>query len=477
MRGEKTAVIGLGLSGAAAAELLLDRGSVVTIFDDRSELSGGDRAARLAARGADILLGGEGRRGWSGYDLVIVSPGIPPDHPLLARVRRERTPAISEIELAARFLRGKLIAVTGTNGKTTTVSLLVEILRHAGIQSVAGGNIGYPLSRIAREGRDDGVIVAEISSFQLERIDRFRPSTAVFLNLAPDHLDRYPGMKEYGAAKLKIFSRQEKGDRALFPESLASFVRGAIPAGVETVTWGGATGKVRWVGEGIKALSAGGEEIICRREEIAGFGPAFRDNALAAAAAARTEGVKAGDIAAVLKTFPGIPHRLEFVAEAGGVKFYNDSKSTNPAAAAAALRAFSRPVIWLAGGSDKNLDFSGLAESWPGRVKRAIFLGETRDKLRALAEGIVPCQVVASLEEAVRAAWQSAEPGEVILLSPGCASFDMFENYRERGNLFKSLIERLVTRDRVNQSVRDRGREPAIEVVDWITPQGEGGER
>jgi UDP-N-acetylmuramoylalanine--D-glutamate ligase len=440
MRKKKTAVIGLGLSGEAAAELLLERGWAVTVFDDRAGSSQQERSGRLRRRGAIVHLGKKVGERWGGFEMLIASPGIPSGHPLLARARRERVPVISEVELASRFLQGRLVAVTGTNGKTTTVSLLVEIFCRAGVKAVAGGNIGYPLCRIAREGGDYTVVVAEISSFQLERVESFRPKIAVFLNLSSDHLDRYPDMKAYGEAKLKIFARQGRGDRAVFPEAMASFLEEAVPPGVEKITWNGERGMIRIENGELRAFFPGGEEFICREEDIAGRGPAFRQNAQAAAAAARGEGVAAEDIAAVLKTFSGIPHRLEYVSEVEGVAFYNDSKATNPAAAAAALESFTQPVIWLAGGSDKGLDFSSLGPLLPGSVKRAILLGETREKLRSLVAGKVPFQTAFSLAEAVNAAFRAAGPGDVVLLSPGCASFDMFKNYRVRGELFKSLV-------------------------------------
>jgi len=447
MRPVSTAVLGLGLSGEAAAELLLEKGWPVTVFDDRAGPPLEERAERMRERGAVVRLGPEADDGRDDYRMVVVSPGFAPGHRLLVRAQKEGMPVISEVELASRFLQGRLIAVTGTNGKTTTVSLLAEIFRRSGIEAAVAGNIGYPLSRLARERGDCPVVVAEISSFQLERVDTFRPRTAVFLNLAPDHLDRYPGMKEYGEAKLKIFARQGKGDRAVFPETLAALVEKALPPGVERITWGGKAGTVRVVeGELRDYYSPGGGETICREADISGPGRAFRENALAAAAAARGEGVAPEEIAAVLKTFPGLPHRLEYVAEVAGVEFRNDSKATNPAAAAAALESFARPIIWLAGGRDKRLDFSPLGPLLPGRVKRAIFFGESRRKLRALAEDKAPVEVVSDLEEAVGAAFRRAAPGDVILLAPACASFDMFADYRARGDRFKSLVGELASR-------------------------------
>lgn len=442
MKDAPIAIIGLGLSGEAAAELLLRQGQAVTVFDDRAGGDREERADRLRSRGAAVRLGPGAAEGWEGYATAVVSPGIPPGHPLLLRARREGTPVISEVELASRFLRGRLVAVTGTNGKTTTVSLLVEIFRRSGREAAAGGNIGYPLSRVALEAGDTPVVVAEISSFQLENVAAFRPGTAVFLNLAPDHLDRYPSVREYGAAKLKIFARQGRGDNAVIPGELADFLSPAVPPGVRKITWGEG-GEIRFQRGKLVSGFPGGEEVILPEAEIAVSSPAFRSAALAAAAAARAEGVGGEAIAAALKSFPGLPHRLEYLGEVGGVGFYNDSKATNPAAAAAALEALDRPVTWLAGGRNKGLDFSYFRSFLPGPVKRAILIGESREELGRVLEGRVPFGYADTLREAVTGAFRKAEPGEAVLLSPGCASFDMFEDYRARGDSFRKLVREL----------------------------------
>lgn len=437
------AIIGLGLSGEAAAELLLRRGEEVTVFDDRAGGERKNRADRLRARGGAVFLGPKAAEGWEGYGTVVVSPGIPPVHPLLLRAREAETPVISEVELASRFLRGRLVAVTGTNGKTTTVSLLVEIFRRSGRPAAAGGNIGYPLSRVALEAGDTPVVVAEISSFQLDNVVDFRPGTAVFLNLAPDHLDRYPSVGEYGAAKLKIFARQGRGDSAVIPAEMEDFLSPAVPPGVRKITWGEG-GEVGFRRGNLVSGFPGGEEVIIPEREIAVSTPSYRAAALAAAAAARAEGVAGGAVAAVLKSFPGLPHRMEYLGEAEGVGFYNDSKATNPAAAASALQAFDRPVTWLAGGRNKGLDFSYLRPFLPGPVKRAILIGESREELGRVLEGRVSFRYAETLREAVWRAFRGAEPGEAVLLSPGCASFDMFEDYRARGDSFRKLFSELV---------------------------------
>lgn len=456
MKDRPAAIIGLGISGAAAADLLLREGCIVSVFDDRDGPEQRESALRLTARGVGVFLGEKSVRGWKGFEMVIVSPGIPSGHPLLLRAHREGAEVLSEVALASRFLKGRLIAVTGTNGKTTTVSLLTEIFRRAGRTAIAGGNIGYPLSRIALEERTYQVVVAEISSFQLENLGTFRPAAAVILNLTPDHLDRYPSVREYGETKLKIFARQGRGDRAVFPEEMASWIEKKIPSGVEKVTWGGSEGAARFEEGEIRVYSPEGMEVICSGEELPRRDPAFLSNALAAVATARAEGVSGEDIGAVLKAFPGLPHRLEYLGEVSGVAFYNDSKSTNPDSVVAALQAFSRPVIWLAGGSEKGLDFSPITRILPGPIKRAVLLGECREKLGRVVAGKVPFQFAADLEEAVAEAFRQAVPGEAILLSPGCASYDMFENYQARGDLFKRLMRELSPRvDREDNLTRD----------------------
>ncbi len=442
VKGKKVLVLGLGLSGEAAAELLLKEKASVTVLDDGEQIRLWERAARLRGMGASVTLGGGETGEAVPCDLLVVSPGIPYSHPCIIRAREEGIPVTGEVELASRFLPGPLIAVTGTNGKTTTVSLLVEILRRAGIAAVAGGNIGHPLSRIVLEQRPGMTVVAEVSSFQLERIETFHPGTAVFLNLAPDHLDRYRAMSEYMTAKQRIFMNQGPGDTALLPRSLQPLLEEALPPGVEMHFWGDPDGLVQSEGGNIWLHAAGRRRKICGENEMLLRGPHNRQNVMAAAAAAFLAGVSPSVIGEAVRSFRGLPHRLEYVSERGGVSFFNDSKATNPGAAAAALESFDRPVIWLAGGSDKKLDFSLLEPFLSGAVRLALLMGESREKLRRLVDGRVPFQLVAGLEEAVAEAFHRAEPGDIVLLSPGCASFDMFTDYRQRGERFKELIEK-----------------------------------
>jgi len=443
LSGKKVTVLGLGISGEAASELLLSRGAVVTVLDDMTGDDLNERAARLRLIGATVFLGSDAGMLGGESDLLVVSPGIPLSHRLVRSAREQDITVIGELELAYRFLDCPLIAITGTNGKTTTVSLLKEIFWSAGISCVAGGNIGYPLSRIVLSEAEDDMVVVEVSSFQLERTMLFRPSIAVLLNLTADHLDRYSGMEDYCSAKLRLFQNQGAGDLAAVPISLLGLIERAIPPEVEKAPWGGIEGGVSIV-DGTLGVCRGGErEVICRVDEIALRGEHNLENVMAAVTVAIYRGIEVGAIKSALADFRGMPHRLEYVASAGGIDYYNDSKATNPGAVVAALKSFARPVIWLAGGSDKGLDLSSLKESIPGPVKLAVLMGESRDRLRKLVEGEIPFRMVAEIEEAVKVAAREAESGDIVLLFPGYASFDMFKNYKERGEVFKSLVRKL----------------------------------
>lgn len=443
LTGKKILVLGLGISGDAAAELLLSRGAVVTVLDDMTGDELKDRGDRLRLIGAAVILGRKAGRIGEDIDLLVVSPGIPLSHQLVRAARKRVIPVMGELELAYRLLNRPLVAITGTNGKTTTVSLLHEIFKAAAIPCVEGGNIGYPLSRIALSGDEDARILVEVSSFQLERIELFRPAVAVLLNLTSDHLDRYRGMPDYRAAKLRIFQNQGPGDLAAVPERLLGLIETAVPPGVKKITWGGRNGSVVIEGGILRAGRGPQRKMICRIDEIALKGEHNLDNVMAAVTVAINHGVGAEAIKSALSSFSGLPHRLEYVASKGGVSYYNDSKATNPAAVVAALKSFSRPVIWLAGGSDKGLDLTPLKESLPGPVKLVILLGESRDRLRRLVEGEIPFRMIPEMTEAVAVASREAEAGDIVLLSPGYASFDMFKDYKERGDVFKFLVRKL----------------------------------
>ncbi len=451
LKGKKVLVIGLGLSGRAAAGLLLREGAKVTVRDDGTGPDLKKNARPLRNQGATVKLGEDGVEEKQRFDLVVLSPGVPPDHPLVRWAEERKVPAIGEVELASHFLDCPIVAVTGTNGKTTTVSLIAEMLKDREGNCRAGGNIGMPLSQLAVGWPRPSLVAAEISSFQLERTENFQADTAVFLNLSADHLDRHPDLKAYRNAKLRLFRNQRKGARALLPARPPAWLEGGVPPEVEKFYWGG-RGLVFRSGKWLKGRSprAAPPQKLCRIDRIKLPGDHNLDNIMAASAAALLHGAGPETVGRVAETFVGLPHRLEYLLTRGGVKFYNDSKATNPGAVEVALRAFQAPVVWIAGGSDKGLDFSGLRSVARRSVKLAIFLGETGRKLEEVFSDRIPCRLVANLPEAVSLAWREASSGDTVLLAPGCASFDMFRDYRQRGETFKALVNELPGRKRKN---------------------------
>lgn len=444
LRGKKVLVLGLGRSGEAATELLLKQGARVSVLDDGSSPDLKKRARRLLKRGVAVDIGVDRAVAGDGFELLVLSPGIAPSHRRVRWAEENKVPVIGEVELAYHFLACPLIAVTGTNGKSTTVALIAEMLKEQGINCALGGNIGIPLSRAALRRDRPSLVVAEISSFQLERIRDFRPDTAVFLNLSPDHLDRHPNLKTYREAKLRIFRNQKKGARAVLPAQAPSWLEEGVPPCVGKFYWG-AGGIVFRQGQWLEArpVRTAPPRRLCQVKRVTLPGSHNLQNLMAASAVALLHGAAPDAIRQVAETFRGLPHRLEYVLSRRGIRFYNDSKATNPAAAKVALRSFDRPVVWIAGGSDKGLKFSDLPAVARRSVKLAIFMGETRRKLQKAFEGKIPCRVVADLSRAVSLAYEKAAPGDAVLLSPGCASFDMFNDYEERGEAFKSLVNAL----------------------------------
>jgi UDP-N-acetylmuramoylalanine--D-glutamate ligase len=419
-------VVGLGRSGRAAALLLARRGWEVVAVD-AGEIS----APELAGAGVEI------RAPWDApvpdVDLAVKSPGVPAEAVPVLAARRAGVPVWSEIELAARELPNPLIGITGTNGKTTTTELAAHLLRAGGLAATACGNQGTPLAGLVDASDPGAWLVVECSSFQLEDVERFRPRAAALLNLAPDHLDRHGSLAGYRDAKLRLFAAQGPADLAILPPGLEA--TGAAPA---RRTYDGPPGPdaVAW-GEGGLHVAALGR--IVGWEEIALRGRHNRENAMAAAALAAHAGLSAGALADGLATFQPVAHRLEPVGTAGGVAFVNDSKATNPDAAVAALDAYPRGVHLIAGGRAKGTPFAAMAEAARAAVVRAYLVGEAGEEIgRALAAAGVPTEAAGTVEAAVAAAAARAAPGETVLLSPGCASFDQFSGYEERGEAFRA---------------------------------------
>jgi UDP-N-acetylmuramoylalanine--D-glutamate ligase len=398
-------VLGLARSGQAAALALARRGERVVGVDRSTEVDTG----RLEAAGVEVRLESEQASLLEGIDVLIKSPGVPAEAPLVAAARERGMPVWSEVELAARLLPNPILGVTGTNGKTTTSELLGAMLG-----APVAGNVGRALTELDGEVAGDEWIVCELSSFQLEDIERFRPRIAVLLNLEPDHLDRHGTFEAYRDAKLRIFENQGAGDVAVVP-------RGFLEAGEA------------------RRVEFSGDDHLPAEPRIPGAHN--RENAAAATAAARAAGASEEQIADALHTFPGVPHRLEEVGEVGGVTYVNDSKATNAAAARRAIASYAEPLHVILGGLGKNESYAELAADLRAKRARAYLIGAAADELAAALD--VPVERSGDLATAVRSAAAAAKPGEIVLLSPACASYDQFESYEQRGDEFRWLVGEL----------------------------------
>jgi UDP-N-acetylmuramoylalanine--D-glutamate ligase len=425
-------VLGLGLSGEAAARRLLERGVEVTVFDAADDPTLRDRATAL--EGANVLLGHRGAPDLAEVDLVIASPGVPIGSATLGAARDRGLPIWSEVELAYRLARAPILAVTGTNGKTTTTRMLADVLNASGRRACAAGNIGRPLCDVV--GEDHDVIVAELSSFQLETIVSFRAPVAVLLNVAEDHLDWHGSMEDYAGAKSRIFENQTAADHAVFSEECARWVRG--PARRVPFSTAHRPGQGAGVEDGWIVVPQG--RVVEVDRLVAGGAPNV-SNATAAAAAACAYGADPRVVGESLASFAPLPHRMEFVADHGGVVYIDDSKATNPHATLAALAGTDR-VVLIAGGRNKGLDLSALAGA-AARLRAVITIGEAAAEIESALSGRVALiQRATTMDDAVDRARSMAEPGDTVLLSPACASFDMFADYRARGDAFKAAVQR-----------------------------------
>ena len=445
LRGKRVLVVGLARTGVATSLFCAARGAVVTATDARTENEIGAEIAKLREAGVALELGGHQERTFLAQDLIIPSPGVPADAPLLQSARGKGITVWSEIELAYRFLKGKLIGITGSNGKTTTTSLVEHILKSAGFSTILAGNIGTPLIVCVEASRDDTATVVELSSFQLELIETFRPNIAVFLNLTSDHLDRHGTMKAYGAAKARLFENQTAED--------FSILNADDPA---TTPYAPTRPQLLWFsrkqrvaegaylrGEEIVFRHAGVEEAVMKRGEIPLAGAHNLENVLAAVSATRIAGAGAAAIAKGVRSFAGVEHRLEFVAEIGGVRFYNDSKATNVDATLKALDAFPGRILVILGGKDKGSDYTLLQKTLREKAILALLVGAAAEKIEKQIAGSVAVEHAGTLERAVEIASHAAQPGDVVLLAPACASFDQFQNYEHRGRTFKELVAQL----------------------------------
>jgi UDP-N-acetylmuramoylalanine--D-glutamate ligase len=445
LKGKKVLVVGLGKSGLAAALFLRRRGAQVTVSDVRSAEALAKEIPALLEEGIAVEAGGHGLLTFRRQDLIVVSPGVPLDTPELKKVRGFGMPVIGELELAARYVKGRILAITGSNGKTTTTTLCGKILEAGKLPVAVGGNIGVPVIALVDESRDDGWSVLEVSSFQLETIETFRAEIAVILNVTPDHLDRHGTFENYTAAKERIFENQKPDDAVVLNADDVVTVMSADKA----------KGRIFWFSR-IKPVTQGAwveeETIVFRAAEDAAVetilevgkiplkGDHNVENVLAAVCAARLAGVGVEAVRAAVEGFRAVEHRLEFVANVNGADYYNDSKATNVDATAKAIGAFPGGIHLILGGKDKNSDYTLLRRLLEERVVAVYTIGAAAEKIEGHIKGAAKVVRAGTMEVAVEKAAEAAKPGEIVLLAPACSSFDQFENYEHRGRVFKDLV-------------------------------------
>jgi len=436
-KNQNIAVLGAGLSGTAAAFLLKSEGANVTVLDSAEEKNLlKSTIDNLRSQGVRVICGPAADEDSSAYQMAVLSPGIDPASPLARNFSLRKIEMIGELELGAQFCEIPIIAVTGTNGKTTTTELLAQMLNACGQRTVACGNIGKPLSEVARENEPFNVLTVEVSSFQLETIQTFHPSVSLWLNFAPDHLDRYRSVADYRAAKLRIFENQTEKDAAVInaAESLPKIRPRKISFSA-------------YADQADFRLSDGAivyqNEAVLRLADTKLRGSHNIENLMATLAAGMARGLSFLEMVPPLCAYEPRPHRCEFVREVGGVGYINDSKATNLDAVEKALHAQSKPVILIAGGKDKGFTFDPLRSLVKEKVRSTILIGEMAESIRRCWSGAVRSEIANSLADAVERAHAIAKPGEIVLFSPGTSSFDMFKSYAERGDQFRALVQAL----------------------------------
>jgi UDP-N-acetylmuramoylalanine--D-glutamate ligase len=445
LKGKRVLVVGAGKSGLAVSRFLAGKGAFAVLADANKPVYPGGELEQLEGEGVVLSLGGYPEVGHKTFDMVVLSPGVPLTEKPARDALKSGIVLTGELELAYLYARAPIVAITGTNGKTTTTTLIGEIFKKSGRETLVGGNIGLPLVTEVEQYGTEAVIVAEVSSFQLETTRRFKPLVAAILNITPDHLDRHGDMEGYIAAKARIFENQDPGDFTVLNYD------DPLTAGLGDKTRGRIVffSRRRKMKSGVYIEGCeivtdidGSPEAICRVEEIGIPGAHNLENALAAVAATKAAGVGNDEIASVLREFKGVSHRLEFVAEIKGVKYVNDSKGTNPDASIKALEAYTEPVVLIAGGKNKGSDFDEFAAMIKERVRVLVVLGQSAEQIveAVRARGFNNIQTASDFEEAVILAHRAARDGEIVLLSPACASWDMFKSYEERGDLFKKII-------------------------------------
>jgi UDP-N-acetylmuramoylalanine--D-glutamate ligase len=445
LKGKKVLVVGLGKSGLAAALFLRRRGAQVTVSDLRSAQALSKEIPSLLEAGISVEAGGHGLLTFRRQDLIVVSPGVPLSTPELVQVRTLGLPIIGELELAARFLQGDVLAITGSNGKTTTTTLCGEIFSASGRKTLVAGNIGLPVIEVVDQSAPGTWSVLEVSSFQLETTDSFHPHIATILNITPDHLDRHGTFENYVAMKEKIFANQTSEDYLILNGDDPVTQQAASRARSQVV-WFSRSKIVRrgaFVHNGVVMFRASEQSTpvpVLPVAEIPLKGQHNVENVLAAVCAASVAGIPAEVIARTVKSFHAVEHRLEFVASIHGVEYYNDSKATNVDATAKAIAAFPANIHLILGGKDKNSDYSQLNPLLKERVKAVYTIGSAAEKIEGQITGVTKVTRAETLEAAVDLAANHATAGDIVLLAPACSSFDQFENYEQRGKVFKQAV-------------------------------------
>jgi UDP-N-acetylmuramoylalanine--D-glutamate ligase len=445
LTGKKIVIIGMGRTGIATARFLGKQGAKVIVTDEQPIDKWGKEFEQIATE-KWLEIGDYNTRILTGACIVVPSPGVPPGNDLLVEAQKKNIPVISEIEIAYRFLKVPVIAVTGTNGKTTTTTLLGKILKYSGKKTFVGGNIGNPLIEYVEGSQKEDFIVAEISSFQLQWIEKFRPFIALLLNITCDHINYHGSFAEYRRIKTRVFANQTKADFAILnaadPEQ--EEMDRIINAQVIKFSSKRALQKGIFIKKNnivLRIPGANEEQYPLSIINLPGLHNT--ENVMAAIMAARLCGCSQENIIMAVAAFRGLPHRIEFVGEKNSIKFYDDSKGTNVGSVVRALETFARPVILLLGGRDKDGDFETLKPLLAAKTKKVILFGEARNRIASLIGKDMPALKKAKLREAIESAYKNAQPGDIILLSPGCASFDEFANYKERGKFFKDVVGNL----------------------------------
>ncbi len=441
LKGKNVLVVGLGKTGEAVCHFLLHQGAQIKVSEKKTPEELGEKISFWKQEGIMVEAGKHEQRSFYEVDLIVPSPGVP----LLPEIKAAKAQGvriISEIELAYNFLQGKIVGITGSNGKSTTASLTHKILKEGGVSSYLAGNIGTPLISLVERSKKDNVYVTEISSFQLQYIEHFRASVSVFLNISPDHLDWHPSFDDYYKAKKKLISFQEENDTAILnqDDSLVWDLHTEAKSQVYAFSRKKKVSPGCFLQGDWIILTDTEEKKLMNTSEIPLLGSHNQENIMAAALVGYLFGLPLTRIRKSIRKFKGLEHRLEKVTTINGVDFYNDSKATNVDATLKSTQSFQQKIILILGGRDKGGDFKKLQRSIQDRAKKIILIGEASEKIKNVLKDILPMNEVSSLEEAVRASFSEAKPGEVVLFAPACTSFDMFRNFEERGEIFKQEV-------------------------------------